>query len=127
MVVGDVAILDPGEVVPSDGVFLYGYNVRCDESSITGESDVIKKVPYEECRVAKATGHLPAHADCFVISGSKVVEGVGKYLIIAVGELSCNGRIMMGVSSVLSYNKCLYLTTLQLYGLTQRIHLFKTS
>ena len=98
-----MAILDPGEVAPCDGIFLSGYNVRCDESSITGESDAIKKIPYAEYRLGKATGTLHPHTDCFVVSGSKILEGVGSYVIIAVGELSCNGRIMMGSSFPFSF------------------------
>ncbi len=37
-----------------------------------------------------------AHTDCFIVSGSKVLEGVGKYVVVAVGTKSFNGRIMMG-------------------------------
>jgi Ca2+-transporting ATPase len=36
------------------------------------------------------------HEDCFLVSGSKVLEGVGEYVVIAVGTRSFNGRIMMG-------------------------------
>jgi len=36
------------------------------------------------------------HADCFILSGSKVLEGIGKYVVVAVGTKSFNGRIMMG-------------------------------
>lgn len=32
-----------------------------------------------------------------MISGSKVLEGVGKYVVVAVGTKSFNGRIMMGM------------------------------
>ena len=49
VVVGDIAILEPGEIVPCDGIFLSGHNVKCDESGATGESDAIRKVSYEEC------------------------------------------------------------------------------
>ena len=49
IVVGDIMQLEPGEVIPCDGVFLSGHNVRCDESSATGKSDAIKKLPYQEC------------------------------------------------------------------------------
>jgi Ca2+-transporting ATPase len=125
VVVGDVVLLEPGEVIPCDGVFLSGHNVRCDESSATGESDAIKKLPYQECITlrnkrlaefdpdsligdAESTSALPrknpsglellGHTDCFVVSGSKVVEGVGSYLVISVGQKSFNGRIMMGSS-----------------------------
>lgn len=95
VVVGDVALVEPGEIIPCDGVFLSGHNVRCDESGATGESDAIRKVSYEECmRFEK--GNEPGHTDCFMISGSKVLEGYGSYVVIAVGTKSFNGRIMMG-------------------------------
>jgi hypothetical protein len=32
-----------------------------------------------------------------------VLEGVGRYVIIAVGQKSFNGRIMMGMSHSLSF------------------------
>lgn len=128
VVVGDIVLFEPGEVIPCDGVFLSGHNVRCDESGATGESDAIKKLPYHECialrekRLAEFDPESPVgdaestsgsrrnvnvsgldllgHTDCFVVSGSKVTEGIGSYLVIAVGEKSFNGRIMMGSSFV---------------------------
>jgi hypothetical protein len=79
---------------------LRGHGVRCDESGATGESDAIKKFTYEECIEErdglKAGGKLKR--DCFLISGAKVLEGVGEYLVISVGSNSFNGRIMMGES-----------------------------
>ncbi|KAI5120195.1 hypothetical protein M0805_006301 [Coniferiporia weirii] len=94
VVVGDIALLEPGEIVPCDGVFLTGHNVKCDESGITGESDAIKKMPYAECAKSEQGA---GHTDCFVVSGSKVLEGVGSYVVIAVGVKSFNGRIMMAL------------------------------
>jgi Ca2+-transporting ATPase len=98
VVVGDICLLEPGEIVPVDGVFLKGHGVRCDESGATGESDAIKKFPYEEC-VEERDEAKPGEKlkkDCFLISGAKVLEGVGEYLVISVGSNSFNGRIMMG-------------------------------
>ncbi|TFK49949.1 calcium-translocating P-type ATPase [Heliocybe sulcata] len=98
VVVGDICLLEPGEIVPCDGVFLSGHNVKCDESGATGESDAIKKVSYEECIAMRdKEGHEPNHTDCFIVSGSKVLEGVGTYVVIAVGQKSFNGRIMMAL------------------------------
>ncbi|KAH8105591.1 calcium-translocating P-type ATPase [Phellopilus nigrolimitatus] len=97
VVVGDIALLEPGEVVPCDGVFLTGHNVKCDESGMTGESDAIKKAPYADCKKGEADGSLSSHTDCFVVSGSKVLEGVGSYVVIVVGVKSFNGRIMMAL------------------------------
>ncbi|PPQ77122.1 hypothetical protein CVT25_010816 [Psilocybe cyanescens] len=103
VVVGDIALLEPGEIVPCDGIFLSGHNIKCDESGATGESDAIKKVSYHELieyhRKALAAGQDPhaGHTDCFMISGSKILEGVGKYVVVAVGTKSFNGRIMMAL------------------------------
>ncbi len=98
VVVGDVAMLEPGEIVPVDGVFLRGHNVRCDESGATGESDAIRKFSYQECMEERETLQpgKAAKRDCFMISGAKVLEGVGEYVVISVGKNSFNGRIMMG-------------------------------
>ncbi len=49
VVVGDICLLEPGEILPVDGLFLRGYNVRCDESAATGESDAVQKAPFEAC------------------------------------------------------------------------------
>lgn len=103
VLVGDIALVEPGEILPCDGVFLSGHNVKCDESGATGESDAIKKVPYHEVmelfKQARAEGKDPhmLHADCFMVSGGKVLEGVGKYVVVAVGPKSFNGRIMMAL------------------------------
>ena len=51
---------------------------------------------YDECISKEASGELGGHTDCFIISGSKILEGVGSYVVIAVGTKSFNGRIMMG-------------------------------
>ncbi|OAX36045.1 calcium-translocating P-type ATPase, partial [Rhizopogon vinicolor AM-OR11-026] len=107
VVVGDVALLEPGEIVPCDGIFLSGYNVKCDESAATGELDAIKKVSYTDCLALHALHaeggafgggqHVYPHTDCFVVSGSKVLEGVGTYVVVAVGTKNSNGRIMMAL------------------------------
>ena len=99
VVVGDVCLLEPGEILPVDGVFLRGHNVRCDESGATGESDAIRKFSYEEC-IAERDSLKPGERckkDCFLISGAKVLEGVGEYVVIAVGRNSFNGRILMAM------------------------------
>jgi P-type Ca2+ transporter type 2C len=103
--VGDIALLEPGEIIPCDGVFLSGHNVKCDESAATGESDAIKKVSYWECIALRdqirkedrlEEEGRETYTDCFIVSGSKVLEGYGKYVVIAVGTKSFNGRILMG-------------------------------
>jgi len=90
--------LEPGEIVPCDGIFLSGHSVKCDEPTATGKSDAINKASYADCQrlnEVRATGgafagqqHVSAQTDCFVVSGSKVLEGVGSYVVVAVGSKS---------------------------------------
>jgi Ca2+-transporting ATPase len=104
IMVGDVMHLFAGDMVPVDGVFISGHGVKCDESSATGESDLLKKVGADEVfaildDVAKG-GKPPADIeklDPFIISGSKVNEGTGTFLVTAVGVNSSYGRIMMSM------------------------------
>ena len=97
VVVGDILFLEPGEIVPVDGVFLSGHNVRCDESGATGESDAVRKASFDD--IDKEGGN--GKTDCFMISGSKVVEGVGRYVVTSVGRNSFHGKIMMCASHTL--------------------------
>jgi Ca2+-transporting ATPase len=92
VLVGDILFIEPGEIVPVDGIFLSGHNVRCDESGATGESDAVRKASYEDL-----AEDPHGKADCFLISGAKVLEGVGKYVVTSVGRNSFHGRIMMSL------------------------------
>ncbi|KAJ1927448.1 plasma membrane calcium [Tieghemiomyces parasiticus] len=85
ILVGDVMLVEPGDIIPVDGVYLSGHNLVCDESSATGESDAIKK------------GTLDSGADCFILSGAKVMEGVGRMIVVAVGTHSYYGKMMMAL------------------------------
>ncbi|CAG8510265.1 12139_t:CDS:10 [Ambispora leptoticha] len=83
--VGDILLLEPGDIVPVDGIYLSGHNLTCDESSATGESDALKK------------NDLESDGDPFILSGSKVLEGVGRVVVIAVGPYSYFGKTMMAL------------------------------
>jgi Ca2+-transporting ATPase len=78
--VGDIVDLEPGNVVPCDGLYLHGHGLACDESSATGESNTIKK---------------QVNGDCFILSGSRVLLGVGRMVVIAVGVHSFFGQTML--------------------------------
>ncbi|EKD12242.1 calcium-translocating P-type ATPase [Drepanopeziza brunnea f. sp. 'multigermtubi' MB_m1] len=98
VLVGDVIHLEPGDVVPADGIFISGHNVKCDESSATGESDSLKKTGGLQVSRLLEEGHSnPKNLDPFIISGAKVLEGVGTYLVTSVGVNSSFGKIMMSM------------------------------
>lgn len=98
ILVGDVLDLEPGDVTAADGVLISGFNLHCDESAATGESDAVKKLKYEDCLKEENDDDDVAYhhkADPFIISGSKVTEGVGTYLVTGIGVNSFYGKIMM--------------------------------
>ncbi|KAI9891130.1 MAG: plasma membrane calcium [Vezdaea aestivalis] len=94
---GDVLHLEPGDLIPVDGIFIQGHNLKCDESSATGESDQMKKTPGKDVSHQIAKGVGSCTLDPFIISGAKVLEGVGTYLVTSVGVYSSFGKIMMRV------------------------------
>ncbi|RFU33301.1 hypothetical protein B7463_g3028, partial [Scytalidium lignicola] len=97
VLVGDVMHLEPGDLVPVDGVFIGGYNVRCDESSTTGESSLATKHAAASVFQSILAGEDLNKMDPFILSGSKVSEGVGTFLVTAVGVHSSYGRTLMSL------------------------------
>ncbi len=97
ILVGDVVHLEPGDVIPVDGIFISGHNLKCDESSATGESDLIRKHPGDEVYAAMESHQSISKLDPFIISGGKVTEGIGTFLVTAVGVNSSYGKTMMSL------------------------------
>ncbi|EWG37923.1 Ca2+-transporting ATPase [Fusarium verticillioides 7600] len=99
VMVEDVMHLATGDIVPVDGIFIQGSAVKCDESSATGESDLLRKTPAADVfDVIQKLGTKEAEKlDPFIISGSKVNEGNGTFFVTAVGVNSSYGRISMAL------------------------------
>uniref|UniRef100_F1KQN1 Calcium-transporting ATPase n=1 Tax=Ascaris suum TaxID=6253 RepID=F1KQN1_ASCSU len=79
LVVGDIAQIKYGDLLPADGIVVQSNDLKIDESSLTGESDLIRKSP---------------EFDPMLLSGTHVMEGSGKMLVTAVGVNSQTGIIM---------------------------------
>ncbi|XP_045547933.1 plasma membrane calcium-transporting ATPase 2 isoform X6 [Salmo salar] len=78
IVVGDIAQIKYGDLLPADGVLIQGNDLKIDESSLTGESDHVKK---------------DTDKDPMLLSGTHVMEGSGRMLVTAVGVNSQTGII----------------------------------
>ncbi|XP_058266320.1 plasma membrane calcium-transporting ATPase 3b isoform X3 [Hemibagrus wyckioides] len=78
MVVGDVAQVKYGDLLPADGILIQGNDLKIDESSLTGESDHVRK---------------SVDKDPMLLSGTHVMEGSGRMLVTAVGVNSQSGII----------------------------------
>lgn len=95
--VGDVMCLEPGDIIPADGILIDGQGVNCDESSVTGESDLLRKTPGDKAYRAVQQNDDLKKMDPFIMSGSKVEEGMGTFLVTATGVHSTYGRTMMSL------------------------------
>ncbi|KAF3762054.1 hypothetical protein M406DRAFT_94760 [Cryphonectria parasitica EP155] len=98
ILVGDVLHLEPGDMIPVDGVLIEGFNVKCDESQATGESDIIRKRPADEVIAAIENGEDLSKMDPFIQSGARVMEGVGTFMSTAVGINSSYGKTLMALN-----------------------------
>ncbi|XP_075587322.1 plasma membrane calcium-transporting ATPase 3 isoform X2 [Dermatophagoides farinae] len=78
LVVGDICQVKYGDLLPADGIIIQSNDLKVDESSLTGESDHVKKgLDY----------------DPTLFSGTHVMEGSGRMVVTAVGINSQAGII----------------------------------
>ena len=87
--VGDVIVLLPGDLVPFDGLFIRGHGMKCDETALPGGRDGARKLSFEACqtlRHARQQGDddNQEDCDCFLLSGSRVVNGTCTYVILSL-------------------------------------------
>lgn len=97
VLVGDVMHLEPGDMIPVDGIFIEGHNVVCNESQTTGESDLIRKRPADDVYNAIQNQDSLRKLDPFILSGAQVSEGVGTFLVTATGVNSMYGKTLVSL------------------------------
>jgi len=97
VLVGDVMLLEPGDMIPVDGIFIDGHNVKCDESQTTGESDLIRKQPADQVYAAIENHESLRKLDPFILSGAQVTEGIGTFLVTSTGVNSSYGKTLMSL------------------------------
>ncbi|KAG7375894.1 hypothetical protein PHYPSEUDO_014908 [Phytophthora pseudosyringae] len=84
LLVGDVVRVDLGDILPADGMVFDEKELKMDESAMTGESDLLSK----------------NRENPFLLSGTKVMEGLGKMLVVCVGKSSQAGIIKSLINGV---------------------------
>lgn len=89
LVLGDVVVLEAGDIVPADLRLLESANLACDESSLTGESHAVEKssefLGESELALADRKNML--------YSGNIVTAGRAVGVVVSVGEDTEIGRI----------------------------------
>ncbi|MDA3645082.1 cation-translocating P-type ATPase [Saccharopolyspora indica] len=86
LVPGDVVELRAGDGVPADCRLLSADGLEIDESSMTGESQLVAK------DVAATTAAEVADRTCMVYRGTAVASGTGTAVVVAVGTSTELGR-----------------------------------
>lgn len=84
LVVGDVIVLNPGTIIPADGILVDRASIKVNESSLTGETDEVIKDTYAP----------------FLYSGTEIREGSCRMLVTCVGKYSTKGTLL---TSMINY------------------------
>lgn len=92
LVVGDIVILQSGMEVGADGVLLEGDQLVVDESQISDECYLMKKMTVQKCKEYIRKSKSKYSTYCYesfspmVFAKTYVVQGEGKMLVLAVGK-----------------------------------------
>jgi magnesium-transporting ATPase (P-type) len=88
LVPGDMVLLEAGDRVPADTRLVRAHNLRIEESALTGES-----VPVEKSVAEVADDATVDERTCLAHSGTLVVYGQGRGVVVATGTRTEVGRI----------------------------------
>ena len=95
IVVGDIVFIKTGNRIPADIRLIDSTNLKCDESSLTGESESVSK---------NASDQPPTNATiqsqtnmCF--AGSSVTNGHAKGIVVAIGKNTEFGKIAESITT----------------------------
>lgn len=89
LVVGDIVLLEAGDVVPADLLLLESASLKCEEASLTGESLPVEKTAGAVLPEKTSLGDRKNM--CF--SSTTVVYGRGKGIVVATGHDAEMGKI----------------------------------
>lgn len=98
LVPGDVVLLESGDKVPADLRLISIRNLRIEESALTGES-----VAVEKTTDSVEEGSVPGDQTCMAFSGTSVVYGRARGLVVETGantELGKINRMMTDVEEI---------------------------
>ena len=99
ILVGDLINIMVGDIMPSDIILIEGNGIKMDESSLTGESDSLRKEPYEKCVLIKNENSSSKVPSPLMLSGTNCVEGTGFGIVLAVGDHCQKGIIRRTVDN----------------------------
>jgi P-type Ca2+ transporter type 2B len=108
--VGDLVRIEHGDEIAGDAITVLSYDTGCDESSMTGEPDMMEKATLQDCirKREEIKKHHQDHANNkhkihevpspILVSGTLIKQGKGDMIIICIGAYSAIGRIKKTIS-----------------------------
>lgn len=94
LVPGDLILISEGEKIPADGEIIKSSDLRVDESSLTGETEGVWKLPRAEVRNQDDTWRKD-----YCYAGTHVLQGSGYVLVDKIGLSTQYGKIGATVAS----------------------------
>ena len=101
LAIGDIVIVEEGDKVPADLILIEAYDLRVDESSLTGESDLVKKdADFDNVEdfsdkikdIQKYSKEENVHSKLLFMN-SNVIFGQGTGVVMATGMDTTIGKI----------------------------------
>lgn len=92
IVVGDILLLSAGDIIPADLKVLEAKDLYVNQSSLTGESDSVRKVEKTQME-AKEDLEFITDLDTICFMGTNVMSGYGKAVVIKVGDDTYFGKV----------------------------------
>lgn len=97
VVVGDIVLLSAGDMIPADTRIIEAKDLYVGQSSLTGESDAIKKVPESSSTINQIDTLSDIDTICFM--GTNVVSGSAKGVIILTANNTYFGKVASNLST----------------------------
>ncbi len=95
---GDIIILSAGDLIPADLRIIEAKDLYVSQSSLTGESDAVKKVVNTELKSIKDIENI-TDLDNICFMGTNVISGSAKGIIIKTAKDSYFGKIAKNITT----------------------------
>lgn len=92
LTVGDIVILSAGDMIAADLRVIESTDLYVGQSSLTGESDAIKKVANSELKSIDEINSI-SDLDTICLMGTNVISGCAKAIVVKIGDDTYFGKI----------------------------------
>ncbi|MGE4131034.1 MAG: cation-translocating P-type ATPase [Bdellovibrionales bacterium] len=101
LVPGDLLIVEPGVLLPADGIFESSQDIQIDESALTGEAFPITKKQSEIDLFANSfQQEVFVDAQSLAFAGTRVLTGHGTLRVTSTGTSTAYGEIVRSVAQM---------------------------